>query len=256
MKKQKIKFPIKLIFIILIVLIGIFTLRAVSRNLKNAPFFKITDIIMKENNSLDLSYLKGRNIFSVDLNKEAKRLALNLINYKKIRIIRVLPDRLFVDFVKRKAFAYVKLYRYFCVDDDGLLFDEPLEAFDPNLAVILGLDTKIFGPKTGTLYNNSELLLALNILKEFKKNKALGGYQIKTIDVTTPVNAAIFLSLNQAPGSIDRPTLEVKIGQNNFVDKINILSSLLAQTNNERNNIKYIDLRFKEPVIKLKGILD
>ncbi len=254
MKKQKIKFSIKLIFIILIVLIGIFTVRVVSENLKNAPFFKITDIIMKENNSLNLSYLKGRNIFSVDLNKEGRRLALSLANYKKIRFIRVLPNRLFVDFIKRRPFAYVKLYRYFCVDDDGLLFDEPKDAFDPNLAVILGLDTKIFGPKAGTLYNNSELILALNILKEFKKNKVLGCYQIKTIDVTIPANAVMFLSLVQPPGLVDKGSFEVKIGQSNFVDKINILSSLLAQINNERTNIKYIDLRFKEPVIKLKDV--
>lgn len=256
MRKQKINFSIKLIFIILIVLIGIFTIRVIIENLKNAPFFKIRGIIMKENNLLNLSYLKGRNIFSVDLNKEAKRLALNLANYKKIRFIRVLPDRLFVDFIKRTPFAYVKLYRYFCVDDDGLLFDQPQEAIDPNLAVILGLDTKIFGPKAGTLYNNNELVLALSLLKEFKKNKALGGYQVNSINVTTPVNTVIFLSFKRAPGIMDRGTFEVKIGQSNFVDKINILGSLLAQINNERANIKYIDLRFKEPVIKLKDILD
>ena len=47
--------------------------------------------------------------------------------------------------------------------------------------------------------------------------------------------------------------LEIKIGQDNIRDRINILSNLLIQLRDELGNIKYIDLRFKEPVIKLNS---
>ncbi len=165
-------------------------------------------------------------------------------SYKKIRVIRILPNRLFVDFIKRKPLAYIKLYRYFCVDEDMVLFDASGQLEEKDLPVILGLDTKIFGPKSGKIYNIKELALALNIIKEVRRNKMSKVYAIDRIDVTNLSNASFFI-LN---------VLEIRVGQDDIKDKIDILNSLLIQLKNDFGNIKYIDLRFKEPVIKLKDV--
>ena len=210
--------------------------------LKKSDYFKIKDILVKEADPLDLSYLKGRNIFTINLEEESGYISEFYPSYKKIRLTRLLPNRLFVDFIRRRPLGIIKLYRYFYVDEDALLFDLPAKSEEPELPLIVGLERKIFGPKSGKIYNIRELNLALNIIKEMKRNKACSDYKIKKIDVTNPASASFFIP----------DALEIKLGEDNLKDKVNILGSLLLQVKNELSKIKYIDLRFKEPVIKFK----
>lgn len=257
MRKQKIKFPVKLAVTAIIFLIILFIAGRVIVKLENLSFFSIKDIVSKDGNIAELSNLKGRNIFSVDLAKVSSYILEKSPDYKKVRIIRVLPDRLYVDFVKRSPSACVKLYRFFYVDSDCVFFNPPDLLFDQNLAVITGLETKIFAPRPGSRYNIKELKAALDIIREIKNIKAFADYPLKKIDLADFVNTTIFLALPQPAYNAQASSgtgdfLEVKIGPDHIGDKINILSSLLSQVTSERFNIKYIDLRFKEPVIKLK----
>jgi hypothetical protein len=48
--------------------------------------------------------------------------------------------------------------------------------------------------------------------------------------------------------------LEIKLGPENVKEQFNILGNLLLNSKNELSNTRYIDLRFKEPVIKLKDV--
>ncbi len=228
---------ITVILLVIFLIIGYFILI-----LKNLEYFKVKDIIVKGADSADISYLKGRNTFTIDLQREQSRISQLYPVYKKIRLIRVLPNRLFVDFIKRNPVAFLKLYRYYCVDDDAVLFDIPSELKQLELPVISGLDTKIFGAKAGRRYNIRELILALEIIREFRANAGLRNYKIKTVDVSKLANALFFTNEG----------LEVKLGENNIRQKLGILGSLIMQGGDEGGKIKYIDLRFKEPVIKLK----
>lgn len=223
---------------------GYLIVRYIVKGLKTLDYFKIKDVVIRGTDQVELSYLKGRNIFVVDLQKESGYLSLNYPAYKKIKLIRILPSHLFVDFIRRKPLGIVKLYRYFCVDEDMVLFDVSADLEEEDLPVILGLDTKIFGPKQGRIYNIKELALALNIIKEAKSNRVLKDYEIKRIDVTNPSHASFFIP----------DDLEIKIGEGDTKDKIDILGSIFIHIKNDLNNVKYIDLRFKEPVIKFKDV--
>ncbi len=258
MKSHKLKLPVKLIIIsVIIFLILFFIIRYIGRVFMVSNYFKIKDIRVSENNIVDLDYLKGQNIFTVDLQRESRYLSESYPNYRRIILMRSLPNRIFVKYVARKPIAYVKLYRYFCLDEDLVLFDPPSESEEIGLPIISGLETKIFGPKTGKRYNIKELSLALNIITEKKRNKALKDYQVKRINIANPSNASIFLLMpleksyrSNEKFATGQEALEVKIGQEDIKAKINILASLFAQVKNDVYNIKYIDLRFKEPVIK------
>ncbi len=276
MRKQKPKINFILIIGLLLFICVLFlAFYSLGRALKESDFFKIKEIIIKGNNGIppffmqtvdsginsqvDLFYLKGRNIFTLDLQEEQLR-ALQLYPVcKKIKLIKILPNRVFVDFIIRKPVAYLKLHKYFYVDEDGMLFDIPvsLEQFD--LPVISGLQTKISGPKTGHKYNIKELAVALCILKKISGDNALKGLRLKMVDVVELTNTSFFLLMslplsNYTAGKMTAPLeiIEVKIGQEDIGDKIDILGSLFAQEKNDWANIKYIDLRFKEPVIKFK----
>lgn len=263
MKKQKpSSIPVKLIGSIIVVLVCLFIIGSLWKGLKNTEYFKIKDIIAV-GVAADLSYLKGRNIFEIDLNKEAEYLLRVYPGYKDVRLIRILPNCLFVRCLKRQPLAYVKLYRYFYVDSNSVIFNADNQVIDADLPVILGLETKIFAPKDGRSYKDvKELRLALDIIKSLSLNKGDGDYKIKKIDASNLVNASFYLCFLPRPAGLSKDSnikdndflLEVRTGQDHLGDKINILSSLLSQMNNERFNIKYIDLRFKEPVIKFRDL--
>jgi cell division septal protein FtsQ len=245
--------PVKLIITVSAALVIVFFVASYTiKLLRTTGYFNIKEIVSKEANTADLSYLKGKNIFSLDLKKEAGYISAFYPDYSKIKIIKVLPNRIFVDFVKRKPLAYVKLYRYFALDADGVLFYSSGEQPSQELPLIVGLETKIFGPKPGKKYNIKEVVLALDIIKEIRANRALKNIAIRKIDAATPVNATIFIPLPKGQTELlFEKLVEVKIGQGNIKEKIAVLAGIMLQERNNLENIKYIDLRFKEPVIKL-----
>ena len=262
MKKRKVSLALKFLTISIIIFLALlFIIGYIWKVLKTADYFKIENIDTKETESLSLSYLKERNIFSIDLRSESMYLLDSCPDCSKVRLVRILPNRIFVKFIKRKPQAFVKLYRYFAVDEEGVLFNAPAQLEESELPVILGLETKLFGPKPGKRYNIKEIMLALDIIRETKLNKTLKDYKIKKIDLTNFADASFFISLPKQPADDSRgqsfggpESFEVKISQDDIKDKIVILASLIIQVKNNLANIKYIDLRFREPVIKFKDV--
>jgi cell division septal protein FtsQ len=235
---RKNRFNVGLIILSTIIFLALmFVIGYIWRSLGPLDYFQIKDIVTDGSGQVDLSYLKGRNIFSVDLKKESRHILEYYSDASSVRLVRLLPDRIFAGLVKRKAIASVKLYRYFSADADGVLFYPEQEQ---ELPVIFGLETKIFGPKPGKPCHLKELELALNIIKEVNRNRVLKRYKIEKIDVTNPASISVFM-----------PYLEVKLSAGNIKNKIAILEGLFVQEKESLANIKYIDLRFKEPVIKL-----
>jgi len=241
MKERRPAFPVRQTALILIFLIAISALIGAGLALRRLDYFNVKHVLSNKAELTELSYLKGRNIFSIDLRKEAEFILGLYPSYRKIRVVRVLPDRLYIDFLKRRPLAFVKHYRYFCVDEDAVLFDVPKQLEEPSLPLIIGLETKIFGPKPGRRYQAKELLLAIDILREAARNKVLKQYKIRLVDVANASQASFFIA--------DGP--QVKVAQEDVRVQLEILGDLLRQSKQELADIKYIDLRFKEPVIKL-----
>lgn len=265
--RQKSKFPVKQVIVTAAVFLAVIFIFGFTREtLKNAGYFQVTDVITTEENGIDISYFKGRNILTLDLSQEAKRLSQLYPVYKKIRLVRIFPDRIYVDFIKRNTVAYVKLQKYFFVDENSVLFGIPEQegkgrslnyTLGDGLPVILGLERKITHPLMGTKYSYNELELALEIIKELKIKNILRDYQVKIIDVTNIVDASIvmnsFLASANPQDSEERGGFEIIVGQENIEYKIGLLANLLGQIDRKQDNIEYFDLRFKEPVIKLKN---
>ncbi|MDD4899279.1 MAG: cell division protein FtsQ/DivIB [Candidatus Omnitrophica bacterium] len=247
-------FPLNLVAVIIVFGLLILGFLLLGRAIKNLDCFTVRQVIIKGNDNIDLSYLKGHNIFDLDLETAAQNLKQYYPTYKSIRIIRILPDRLSVEFFKRQPLAMIKLYRYFCVDKDGVLFDLPQEFDQAQLPLIVGLETKIFGPKSGKAYNSRELNLALNIIQEITKGAQLKNYKLQRIDLANPAQTSFMLmpKLRATQPTETLSVFEVKIGSDFIQDKIDILQSVLIQNNEKNKQISYIDLRFKEPVIKYK----
>jgi len=248
-----------LIFVLIILLALSLVLGYIWSILTTADYFRVRDIVSKETLPFDVSYLKGRNIFSLDLAGAATAISRRCPDCSRVRIARIIPDRIYVELIRRKPVGLLKLYRYFAVDEDGVIFSSSTEPENANLPVITGLETKIFGPKPGSKYTNKELLAALSILKEAAKAPLLRGYKIQKVNVAGLDNITVQISLVRSqityPNSniaVKADYLEVKFGQGDISDKVAIMAGLINQERNNLGNIKYIDLRFNEPVIKFK----
>ena len=262
MKRRKDNFPVKPLFLSIVIIIAIiFIIGYIRKILTTSDYFNVNDIISREELNTDFSYLKGRNIFILDLSQESVNIARKCPDCLRVRITRVLPDRLFVEFIRRRPVALVKLYRYFIVDQYGVFFGSVLNPGDLNLPLITGLETRLFGVTLGKRMVTKELVLALNIIKEFNKSSLMKGYQIRRIKVDTAddITISIPVDLNkeissQWLASEGQNILEVRISQGNIIEKIAVMSGLINQERRNLGNIKYIDLRFKEPVIRFKDV--
>lgn len=257
MRRQKFNLPIKIIIILAIILVVISLLIGyIWGVLTTSDFFSVRQVIVR-NSGISFDYLKGRNIFSLDLSGQSRKVSLDCPDCRKARFTRVLPNCIFVDLLKRQPLALVKFYKDFAIDEQGVLFYPDAAVEEAGLPVIYGLETKIFAPKPGIKYKRAELELALTILKEFKANKTFRGFTLKRIDVANGQSAGFFILLpKQAVDTKPAPQsewigFEVRTGETGIREKMIILGGLIMQARKEWGNIKYIDLRFKDPVIKL-----
>ncbi|MDP2043989.1 MAG: hypothetical protein Q8K15_02330 [Candidatus Omnitrophota bacterium] len=258
MKKQKFKLPIKIILILAIILLAIFFIIGyILQALTTSDFFVIKQVGVR-NSGAAFDYLKGKDIFSLDLRLESQKALANCPDCRRVRFVRLLPNCIFVDFVKRLPVALAKFYKNFAIDEQGVFFYSSPAIEESGLPVIYGLETKIFGPKPGIKYSRAEIDLALNIIKEFKASKTFQGFTLKRIDVASVQSAGFFLLLPKQAVDYARVNpraewsgFQVFIGENNIREKMMVLGGLVMQASGDWANIKYIDLRFKEPVIKL-----
>lgn len=260
MRKRKFNLPGKPIFIGLIILLALcFFIGYIWLILSTSEYFKVKDIIIKDAQKIDLSYLKGKNIFSLDLPLESAHIIKDCPDCSRIRLARILPNRIYVEFIKRKPLGFIRANNYPAVDEFGVVFYTSIKPEESGLPLILGLESKVGLPKFGKRNESRELLVAVNILREVKRNSLLREYKISKIDVADIDNISIQIPLAQkspnllntkAPVKIE--PLVIKISQGNIGDKIAIMAGLINQEKQNLEDIKYIDLRFREPVIKFK----
>ena len=234
------------------------------QRLKRFEYFRVNEITVRRGSNITLDeknfvYLKGRNIFDLDLDREARNVAYYYPSYQKIRITRFFPTHLVVDFLEREPLACIRSNRPFYIDENSILFELPNSSAELDLPAVTGVDKYVSGAKYGAKCISGAVVSALNIIKQMKGNKVLKGYKIKKLDMSGSDNAAtIFLVISPAADYTKtdflapQQLLEVKLGWEDTRNKLALLATLLAQVKNNIYNIEYIDLRFKEPVIKFK----
>jgi len=260
MRIRRFNLPVKIIITLAIISLAIsFLIGYIWKVLTTSEFFSVKQVIVR-NSDASFDYLKGRNIFSLDLGVQSRQVAAGCPDCRKVRFTRVFPNCIFIDFLKRKPLALVKFYRNFVIDEQGVLFYSDSTDEESGLPVIYGLETKIFAPKPGTKYKRLELDLAISIIKEFNANKSFRDFTLKSVDVRDLSSAGFFVLLSKLIVDYKKPAaplpgsgFEVRTGETNIRGKIMILGGLVIQAHKDWGNIKYIDLRFKEAVIKLNN---
>lgn len=234
MKKRKSRFPAKIVLVSSLFLAGIFLILFLFYYfLTNSGFFEIRDS----------DRFSGQNIFKLNLREEAQKLSRQNPDYKQVVLGRLLPDKIEVDFIAYKPIARVELSEYFCVDEQGVLFCCTGQKEDIlRLPLITGLASRISHPRSGIRYNENSLLAALEFIIDLSSDKKLTK-QIKIKEMNLANANDIFLFTVSG--------CKINLGIAKFLKKkLSVLRSLFGESNFNLANIEYIDLRFREPVVK------
>ena len=214
--------------------------------LRNSDYFTIKNILVHPSlrfiESDKMLYVKGKNLFEVDLKKIQNQLQLQYPYVSHLRVIRRLPDQIFIMARERAPFAQMKVGgKNVVVDEEGsvvLTTEIPAAA----LPWIAGISPPKVRLTIGSVIKNREVQIALGIIKTFYTNRDLLRYQILKIDVSNLSEINFFIT----------DDLKIIMGQEAVNYKLTILGLLLSQAKAELGDVKYIDLRFKEPILGKK----
>jgi cell division septal protein FtsQ len=181
----------------------------------------------------------GENIFLVDLVSLKEKIEIMHPEFKEILVRRALPNRLLVQVKRRNPVMQVKSDKFYLIDEEGVVLPSPKTFADDELPVV-GQGAASINMAKHSQNSSQGVNKALLLIKEMTLNKRLAKYKIKIIDITDQRNISFF---------IDIGNVEVKIGDTEFGKRLDTLAALLGQLGEDIGRVKYIDLRFEDPIV-------
>lgn len=248
-KKKKTKFKLELKSTVLIgglVVFGVIVIGASVYFFNNSDYFKVSTI--KIDSSLvfidkrDLAVLRNENIFAIDLAAMQRKLQKKYPQVKGLKVIRKFPNGIEVRAKKRVPSAQIKQSNtILTLDEQGTVLSKSSK-LNNKLPQITGL-ARIKHATLGKPVNHIKVQAALNIAAIFAQHeKAFGSLYIQEINVSELSKVQFRLSNK----------LEIIVDQDKLDEKIKKLAVVLAQKKLELDKAKYVDLRFKDPIIGKK----
>ncbi|MBF0331435.1 MAG: FtsQ-type POTRA domain-containing protein [Candidatus Omnitrophica bacterium] len=233
---------------ILLLAIALFILGSASF-LRSSPLFVVRDISMADSLQQleipELLKLRGQNIFYVDLAKIESRIRQKYPQLSNLHVMRRFPDQIFVMATQREPFAAVAFDNRICViDRNGFMMGPPLKD-QPPLAVIRGLKSQRVAP--GDQVSDENVRLAIEIITLFHQDGRLPGFVLSSLHVNDPTRITCDIQK-------DGLEFQVIIDKEHRVQRLKTLSDVLTRGGLDLLQIKYMDLRFGEPVIGQKKV--
>jgi len=236
---------IALLRVIIFLVIGFVVFKAavnIIDFLKTAPLFEIKEVMIdRDIRFIDPRFwkgLKGTNIFKVDIQKLDSQIFRQYPYIAQLKVVRQLPDRILILAKKREPLLQVYFKgKFLAVDKEGVaLYYAPQGAVLPLARGIPLEKNRVF---LGTRIRSKELGEAVDILNMFGLSGALKPWKLTAVDAGNLSKIDITVGEN----------MHVILDQEEPKSKIELLEMLVASHKIDLNKVKYIDLRFKEPVI-------
>lgn len=210
--------------------------------LTSSPLFEVKDVLIDRSiqfiDMRSLRDLKGRNIFRVNVDQVGRQISERYPYIAQLKVVRQLPDRIWVLAQKREPlFQVIYKKKYLLFDTNGVALYYMLQP--ANLPVVSGIPLERDWLFVGRHGENLQLDKTVDILNSFKQLPNLKQWRVHSIQ------AGNLSKIDLAIGE----NMHVILDQDDTQDKIELLQMLAASNKIKLNEVKYIDLRFKEPVI-------
>jgi cell division septal protein FtsQ len=230
---------------IVFLLIGFIVFTVFTRTvefLTTSPMFEVKNVLIDSSIQFidvrSLKQLKGRNIFKVDINKVERQIARDYPYIAQLRVVREFPDRIKVLAKKRDPLMQMSVKgKVLLVDTEGVaLFYVAKPVALPHVKGISLDKSRII---LGAPLSHQALGKVVEILNLFKKSPFLSKWHINEVDAGNL--SKIDLTINS--------NMHVIVDSDNTESKIGLLQMMIVQNKVDLTQVKYIDVRFKEPVI-------
>ncbi len=244
-KKIKVKGPLNIVVVVVFLVVLFFLGKAY---LYTSDYFKLRRVEIKDT-FLDqrslasiklriLSAYKLKNVFSLDLKAMAQSLQASYPDAKDIAVTLVLPDKVAVSLKLRKPVAVVRADKVYPVDEEGVVLPAADAATLKWVPSVEGVQIRPDERRT-KIISSKNLKSAIGLLRYIKDIKAVSDYGVDSVDARDLSNLSFYL----------RNGIEVRIGSDNFKERLMVLAKTLKDPRMMLDRIKYIDLRFGDAVI-------
>jgi len=185
-----------------------------------------------------LKDLKGTNIFKVDIDKIDRQISQRYPYIAQLRVVRQLPDRILILAKKREPLMQIYFKKkYLLLDAQGVALYYILAP--ASLPQVYGIPLERDWMYLGGAIRGQEMGKTLEILNGFKSSPYLKRWRIHSVQAGNLSKIDLLVGEN----------MHVILDQDDTQDKIELLQMLISTNKIDLNKVKYIDLRFKEPVI-------
>jgi cell division septal protein FtsQ len=179
---------------------------------------------------------RGRNIFTLDLDQIETLIRKDHPQIRNVEVKRYLPNMLEVDIVSREPFAYLDTGGGIVIDREGMVLWSG--NVPGGIVKIQGISFFLTKPPTGSRIDNPSLDKALVLLEGLRRKARASGELIDHIDISDRNNIVVVIK-----------GVEIRMGTDELSRKLDGLKEILDDPQIDMEGIRYIDLRFENPVI-------
>jgi cell division protein FtsQ len=209
-----------------------------------SDLFKVDQISVKGNHRLDDSSIialsdiqSGVNTFNLDLGLIGRKIEENPW-VQQARVERIFPRQVIVEIQERKPVAIVNLGYLYYLDVQGEVF-KVLDASDKlDYPMITGFDYERAKGHDEVYVEKFKQIVGL--LKNLKKRNQFNLKQVSEIHHDSDGGMVLFTM---------KGSVEIKLGRDDFIQKIDRLERIYTQLQPKLKILDYIDLNVKEKVI-------
>jgi cell division septal protein FtsQ len=180
----------------------------------------------------------GTNLWSVDTSQVRARLEA-MPEIRRADVVRALPNRLTILVEERRPFTLVHAGRLHWLDEEGHVLGEETRAVSPEVPIISGLtEEELVTMRTAP---TAKARAAIALIRALLRSGSGLASEISEIDM----------------GRVEGPVLytvdgvEVRLGTDDWDERLARLEGVLGQVATQ--DVRYVDLRFRDQVILRKG---
>jgi cell division septal protein FtsQ len=183
----------------------------------------------------------GENILNFDASSAGDYLLAENPELRSIQIIKNFPDRLLLKVAPRVPIAQVGDWSFNLIDNEGVILTQARSAIAEGLPIITGAGWRR-GRKVGHQDSSLRMQRGLALLKAARDTGFLDEHILTKVDISDHRNLAFFIE----------DGLEIKIGHSDFSGRLDELEKTLDTMVVDKDQIRYIDLRFEDVVLGTK----
>jgi len=207
---------------------------------QQADAFRVEHVFLPPNSALRLrAPIIGENLWALDVRALADDLKQQAPWLKEIRVVRQMPNAVWIETVPRLAVAQVRLDRWYPVDREGFILPEGRAEASGALVRLSGFD-RADGLRVGKDNADERLALALRVRVLLRREAPVIARRVTDINVA---------EIRQLRFTLDDKT-EVRCGSEAELEAhLARLRAALKVIAKQSLEARYIDVRFQEPVI-------